>query len=164
MRQSGNPLARVWSSAEVEEEFVRDSDPVRLELLKFAKEHSADGQFVSPQVKQYPTFGLTIKGRNVNSELKRLMLFYLVLGWDAIFLYLTAVAALTDGDTMEEFRRRLKEIFGASIKADGKEVGISLSLLEKHMPEFKDLLLWFKGKAEATSLSRTKPFHTGKVS
>lgn len=148
VRRGSNPLSRVWTAAEVEEAFRKHGDATALDLLIFAKEHSADGQLVSPENKVNATFGFTIRGRRSNGQAAKVMLFYCTLGWGNIWLNLQAASRLVSEAVMAEFRTRLKVLFGDQINLEFKDAGIKLPALASRIKDFEALVLWFRDQSD----------------
>jgi hypothetical protein len=139
--------ARVWSHEEVEEAFRRDGNPVLLRLMEFSKQHSADGQIVSPAVKSNATFGFYIRGRKRDGRGSKLMFFYTVLGWDDVWMYLKQMRGLISPEAAPELDQRLAAISGAQIDINRIEPRLKIEAVGQHQAEFEQLLLWLKDQA-----------------
>ena len=148
-----NPNARTWTLEEIESEFEANGHSVTLKLLEFCKKHSADGQVFAPGRKQNASFGFYVAGTR-DGKPKRLTVFNCVANWTGIYIYLNFAEALVSDATMEEFRRRLKSIFGDEINVDLKEAGADWDAVEHQLTPFLETMLWFQSQA-AASLKQT---------
>lgn len=136
--------ARTWTPEQVEEQFRREGNETAVAMLDFVKEHSADGQIISPGKKKNPVFGFYVTGLKDGVNPTKCMIFNCIQGWNCLYLYFNAASNISDDAIMSEFRHQLKEIFGNELDVNKVELGISYDVLSKHIHEFQELMLWFK--------------------
>lgn len=134
--------SRVWPPQEVEEAFRRRGDSVTVRLLEFAKQESADGQFVSPSPKTNATFGFYVQGQTPEGRRSKLMIFYVTLGWDDVWFNLAR--SLVSEVTSHELDRRLKSLFGDEIDLTRSSPRLKMEAIGRRLPEFEELVLWFR--------------------
>ena len=141
--------ARMWTPEAVVEAFREDGNPTAIELVKFAKQHSADGQFVSPGRNKNATLSFYVDGRLQDGSPRKRSIFSATIGHDSVRIRPKHVEEISTPDTAKEFLHRLHHIFGDDVNTQAHSPGISLISLGKHLEEFKELILWFTSKAES---------------
>ncbi len=139
--------SRVWPPEEVEAVFRDEADPKTLRLLEFAKEHSADGKFVSEAVKSNATFGFYIDGRKDDGQPARYMFFWHTHGWDSVKLYVKMMGFLVDEDVLQQLVDKLSECFGEHFDPEKKEPFVPLAAVHERLDDFLQIVLWFREQA-----------------
>ena len=139
--------ARVWPPDEVEEVFRQKGDTGDIQLLDFVKEHSADGEFVSPGTKIAASFGFYVRGIRADGKNVRNMFFCYNYDWEHMTIFLNMMSAIVDIDVSKKLRSRLKACLGEAIKIEQKEPLVAVTAVHDKLDEFKDLVLWFQQQA-----------------
>ena len=138
---------RRWSQEEVEQLVRDDGDPVEIELLDFAKQHSYGQQIVDPQPKIMPTFGFYVAGRRLDGKQTKYMFFGVTHSHGTFWLAMGMIRQLVNDETMEDLDRRLRDCFKGQLDASASSPGGACSLLANKLDEFKEIVLWFQKQA-----------------
>ena len=141
--EASGPEGRLWTPEEVEEAFTAQENPTAVEILQFAKKHSAGGEITGKSRTKFANFRFLVDGRTTDGQRSRYALFSSTCSWNTAYFYLNTVSLFGGPETGTEFRFRLSKTFGVSIADDTKQVGVSWDVVTGKTDEFKALVLWF---------------------
>jgi hypothetical protein len=137
------PEGHSWTPEEVEGAFAAQEGPTALEILQFAKEHSAGGVFTPRARRKYANFCFFVSGRTTDGRSTTRVLFNATCGWEGGMFYLDTVFEFAGPEAREALRSRLATVFDLSIKDDTKEVSLQWDSITGKTDQFKELVLTF---------------------
>jgi len=141
---------RLWSPEEVERDFLKLEDSTALEILEFAKQHSADGKFTPMGRRKLANICFYINDHSADGKKTRLPLFSTTCTWNCVYFNLKNVSRFSDESVDREFRSRLANLFDTNVEPDATWVGIGFDSISSSIDEFKELVLWFVANMKVT--------------
>jgi hypothetical protein len=137
------PAGRNWTPEEVEQAFAALESSTAMEILRFTKEHSADGKFTSRGRRKNANFTFFVSGRTMEGRHTSRALFQSTCAWSTVYFYLNTVLEFAGPEIREEFRSRLSTVFDMPITDEAKGVVINWDAVSGKTDQFRQLVLWF---------------------
>lgn len=139
---------RIWTDEELIEIYGNSENALLKSLFDFTMQKSQDKKIDSGGIKINPAFGFYVAGqRNDTLETRTIQLFGYKSENDKIRIYFNMISTLVSEKTLEEFKRKISELFNLSVD-DVAELSLPLSELIGKEEQFQSIALWMKSECK----------------
>ena len=144
--QSRKEQGRIWPDEEIESLFLSSDDPVVRDLFVFAREENYNGRFQSRSRKITPAFNFYVRTRQSNGAEGAGVIAQYVDGTPVLRFFLNFGPDVLPGDVLDEFKARLKGLFGNSANLDMPAPGVPLEVIGDSLEALKDAIRTLNAK------------------